>query len=478
MVVLRPEPPMHVMPLVDALFLQAEARERPMHVGGLQLFRPPEGSGPEHVGERYRSVLEHTDVHPRLRRRPTRPAGVGPWGWEDDPDLDLEYHVRHSALPHPGRVRELLALVSRLHGTLLDRSRALWEMHLIEGLEDGRFGVYTKIHHALVDGVSAMRMLQRALSEDPDERDLPPPWAARTGARPAAVVAEPGGGPLQAVGGAARGAARGAVEGIRAVTGSSEAAIRSVFRSLSDEAAVLPYQAPRSMLNVPISGARRFAADSWELDRVAGVRQATGATLNDVVMAMCAGALRRYLLDLAALPDEPLVAMVPVSLRADGDADTEAAGNAVGVVLCNLGTHLADPQARFGVVRESMRLGKLGLQGLSTSGVLLLSALSFAPLALGPLFRYKPLRKPPFNLIISNVPGPRTPLYYDGARLEGVYPLSIPIDGQALNITVTTYVDHLEVGLTGCRRSMPHLQRMLDHLEASLVELEQIAGAL
>ena len=174
---------MNVMPITDSLFLEAELRDRPLHVGGLHLYRPPADAGPDVVGDTYREALAGGEVMPRLRRRPVRLAGLGPWGWEEDTDLDLEYHVRHSALPHPGRVRELLALVSRLHGTLLDRSRPLWEAHLIEGLSDGRFAVYTKIHHALVDGVSAMHMLQNALSEDPDQRGSPPLWAPR-GAAP------------------------------------------------------------------------------------------------------------------------------------------------------------------------------------------------------------------------------------------------------------------------------------------------------
>lgn len=457
---------MNVMPITDSLFLEIESRERPMHVGGLHLYRPPQDAGADIVGEIVRSALGHAEVQGRLRRRPVRVAGVGPWGWEDDRELDLEYHVRHSALPHPGRVRELLALVSRLHGTLLDRSRALWEAHLIEGLEDRRFAVYTKIHHALVDGVSAMKLLQGALSEDPDERGVPPLWAPRGPGRARASAAA---NPL----GAVAGAVRGTLGAARAVTGSGEAALRAIWRSFSDQATALPYQAPRSMLNVAISSSRRFAADSWSLPRIHAVRKALGSTLNDVVMAMSAGALRRYLADLDALPDAPLVAMVPVSLHT---AESAGEGNAVGVILCNLGTDLADPEARFRRIVDSMHSGKLTMQGLNQTGVLLLSALSVGGLAFGPLFRYKPLQRPPFNVIISNVPGPRNPLYFNGARLEQMYPLSIPTPGQALNITVTTYVDHLEVGLTGCRRSVPHLQRLLDHLETSLVELEDVAG--
>lgn len=235
----------------------------------------------------------------------------------------------------------------------------------------------------------------------------------------------------------------------------------------------MPYQAPRSPLNVSITGARRFAADDWPLERIGAVREATGATVNDVLMGMCAGALRRYLLDLGELPDDPLVAMVPVSLREAGD---EALNNAVGVVLCNLGTHLADPEERFAWVRNSMDQGKLSLQGLTPTAAMLVSALTFAPLALGPLFRFEAFRRPPFNLVISNVPGPRRQLYWNGAKLLGDYPLSIPSHGQAVNITATTVNGDLDIGITGDRNALPHLQDLLDHLETSLAELEQLAG--
>jgi WS/DGAT/MGAT family acyltransferase len=235
----------------------------------------------------------------------------------------------------------------------------------------------------------------------------------------------------------------------------------------------MPFQAPRSILNVPITGARRFAAERWSLERLGAVRAATGATLNDVLMAMCAGALRAYLDDLGALPEDPLVSMVPVSLRA---VDDDATGNAVGIVLCNLGTHLADPEERFAWVRRSMDEGKLQLQGLTPSGALLVSALSISGLALGPLYRFEPFRRPPFNVVISNVPGPRRQLYWQGARLLGDYPLSIPVHGQAMNITATTVGGNLDVGITGDRNALPRMQDMLRHLEDSLVELEQVAG--
>jgi WS/DGAT/MGAT family acyltransferase len=255
------------------------------------------------------------------------------------------------------------------------------------------------------------------------------------------------------------------------VLGAGETALRSLVRSFSDQANAFPFKAPASSLNVPITGARRFAADQWELERLRNVAKGLGGTLNDVVLTMSGGALRRYLTDLDALPDDPLIAMVPVSLRTD-DSDE---GNSVGVILCNLGTTIDDPVERFALVHQSSEIGKLQLKGLNAAGVLALSAMTFAPLGLGPMYRFEALRRPPFNIVISNVPGPKQPLYWNGAQLDGAYPASIPIDGQALNITCTSYADHMGFGLVGCRRSAPHLQRLLEHLETSLCELEAAA---
>lgn len=456
---------MAIMPIQDAVFLLAETREKPMHVGGLQLFTPPEGADPDFVSRLHNEAIQEGEVRSVLARRADRMLAVGPWLWAHDEDIDLEYHIRHSALPHPGRVRELLALVSRLHGTLLARSRPLWEAHLVEGLADGRFALYSKIHHALMDGVSAMKMLERSFTTDPDDTDMPPVWAHQPDDRSRGDGEGPGL-TSQVIGGA--------LTAGRALTGATAAAARALSRAVVDEAEMLPYRAPRSILNVPVTGARRFAADKWDLERIRAVGKATGATVNDVYMAMCAGALRRYMLQLGALPDDPLVSMVPVSLRRGDDGGSS--GNAVGLILCNLGTDRDDPEARFAAVTDSMTRGKLRLEGLTTGAILLLSGASFAPLGLGPLFRFEPLRRPPFNIVISNVPGPRETRYYNGARMDGSYPISIPFDGQALNITATSYAGSLCVGLTGCRRSVPSLQRLLDDLEGSLTELEEMAG--
>lgn len=463
------------MPPTSSMFLLAESREHPMHVGSLQLFQPPEGATAVDIRDLFESALDQDEVAPLFLKRPRRTVTtLGQWGWEADRQFDLEHHVRRNALPHPGRIRELLALVSRLHSTLLDRHRPLWEIHLIEGLEDGRFALYFKVHHALVDGVSALRMLSRILSDDPAARGMPAPWAPRPAReRPGpdgagSAVASLPGLPLSTL--------RGAVDLAGDAVGVVPALARTVRRTLDEQSTTMSFSAPRTILNVPITGARRFAAQSWPIERIRQVGKAADATVNDVVLAMCSGALRSYLLGLDALPDTPLIAMVPVSLHAEDDGHGDGGGNSVGAVMCNLGTHLPDAADRLACVHESMLEGKETLRGMSQLQILAMSALGVGPLLLGPLQRENGVLRPPFNLVISNVPGPRKPMYWNGARLDGLYPLSIPLDGQALNITCTSYSDEIAFGLTGCRRTVPHLQRLLTHLDEELAALEAAAG--
>ena len=233
----------------------------------------------------------------------------------------------------------------------------------------------------------------------------------------------------------------------------------------------LPFAAPRTMLNVPIGGARRVAAQSWALDRLKGVKAAAGVSFNDVVLAMCAGALRYYLLDEHALPDTPLIAMVPVSMRSEEHADS--GGNQVAALLCNLATHLDDPAERLETIHESMQGNKQVFSELPRLQAYALSAFLISPLALAAVPGFVSTAPPPFNIVISNVPGPTEPMYLHGARLDGNYPLSIALDGQALNMTVVNNAGNLDFGLVGCRRSVPHLQRLLGHLETSLKDLER-----
>lgn len=457
----------------SAGFLFAENRQMPMHVGGLQLFEKPEGAPRDYVRKLYDQMSEVSEIAPLFLKRPTRGISTaGQWVWTQDENFDLEYHFRHSALPKPGRVRELLDLCSRLHGTRLARERPLWEAHLIEGLRDGRVALYTKMHHSLVDGISAMRLLQSVMTTDPDKRDLPPIWADRpstktTAARDAAErsVADV---PLEAM--------RTALGITADAAGLPSALIKTLKHGLRNETSALSLYAPRTMFNTTITGSRRFAAQGWPLERLRAIGKASNTTLNDVVLAMCSGAMRTYLIEHDALPDAPLVSMVPVGLNAKRSGPEGAGGNSVGAVMVKLGTDLADPADRLASIHKSMKTGKEALGSMSQLQIMAMSALGMAPSIITPMLRLQGIIRPPFNLIISNVPGPKKTMYLNGAKMTGTYPLSIPINGMALNITCNSYAEDMDFGLTGCRRSVPHLQRMLGHLDDELGALEQAAG--
>jgi diacylglycerol O-acyltransferase len=456
-------------------FLISESRNQPMHVGGLNLFEKPSDAGPSFAREMYEQSLDAEEIAPLFRKRPHRSlTTAGAWTWIDDEQFDIEHHVRHSALPEPGRVRELLDLVSRLHGTRLALERPLWETHVIEGLSDGRVAMYNKMHHSLVDGVSAMRLVQKSYSTDPDERDMRPPWALRPRpekedkARTEAVkeLAEV---PVDAL--------RSALGLVSEAAGLPGALIKTLRSGIKNETSAVSFAAPRTIFNQNITGARRFAAQDWELERIKAIGKATGTTLNDVVLAMCSGALRAYLTELDALPDTTLISMVPVGLNAkNAHVASAEGGNNVGVLMVKLGTNLGDPADRLQAIHESMVTGKEALESMTAVQILAMSALGTAPLAISPLLRMQGILRPPFNLVISNVPGPRETRYYNGAKLVGMYPASIPLNGQAMNITCTSYDGNLGFGLTGCRRTVPHLQRLLTHLDDEIAALEKAAG--
>lgn len=455
---------MELISPTDSLFLVGESREHPMHVAGLALFEPPAGAGPDFVRDLYEEMVKQDEFQPTFRKHPARLlGGISNLAWTIDDDVDLDYHLRRSALPRPGRVRDLLELTSRLHGTLLDRHRPLWETHLIEGLDDGRFAVYSKFQHSLIDGVSAQRLLMRSMTTDPDDREVRVPWTLAPKRRKKTAVAT-------------RSPLRTAWDTAGSIAGLAPTTLSLAKAALFEQQLTLPFRAPKTMFNVNIGGARRVAAQSWPLARIRDVKSAAaaGTTVNDVVLAMCAGALRTYLSEQDALPDTPLIAMVPVSLRAEDEQD--AGGNMVGTILCNLATHLDDPAARLDVISTSMRDNKEVFAGLGQTQALALSAFLSSGIAFGLIPGFVSTAPPPFNIVISNVPGAREPMYWAGAKLNGNYPFSIPLDGQALNITLTNNADNLDFGLAGGRREVPHMQRLLLHLEDSLADLERSVG--
>lgn len=449
---------------VDQLFLWLERRQQPMHVGGLQLFEFPDDAEESYVQELAELL--------RAFNKPSAPFNqrlVSKWGqayWNEDRQFDLDHHFRHEALPHPGRIRELLSLVSAEHSALLDRERPLWESHLIEGFSDRRFALYTKIHHAMIDGVAAMRVMQRSLSTDPDERGLPPVWAQKLRRHQQREPMSP----ADALSHLAQ-----QTTGLRKQVATVPNVLREVYKSIQSarqhETYASVFQAPACILNDKITGSRRFAAQSYSLPRFKAIAKAFGGTLNDVVLSVCGSALREYLIGQRALPDMPLIAMVPMSTRRD-ESDS---GNQVAMILANLGTHIADPAHRIELVRASMQEAKERCSRMNAEELLNYTALTLAPAGANLLLGVNP-KWQSFNVVISNVPGPKEPLYWNGARLSGIYPVSIVLDRMALNITLTSYVDSLEFGIVACRRTLPSMQRLLDYIERGIHELEIAAG--
>ncbi|MBK6288163.1 MAG: wax ester/triacylglycerol synthase family O-acyltransferase [Gammaproteobacteria bacterium] len=469
---------MRRMAITDAFFLMNETRQTPMHVGGINLFTLPEGTDEQeflqHLGEvlRYDGELRR----PLGERLKLGPLGVaGPIHWERDDQLDMEYHVRHSALPKPGRYRELFALVSRLHSTLLDRNRPMWEMHLIEGLQKRQFATYMKAHHCAIDGVGAMHLTNSMLSSSPRTRIRQSPFSieayeayrkrlGRTRARPRPT---PDTRDLRVVADAIK-----EQLGTSVNVASALGRYAGVWFGRGGDLAVPWRNVPHTHFNTAVSGSRRFVAQSWPFARVRAVGKAFDGTLNDAVLAVCAGALRRHLIAEGDLPAHSLKAMAPISLRAEGDLDS---ANAVGFLTADLATNIADPDKRFAAIRHSMQAGKQQLAGMTPREIELYTVVTQGPMLLSTVLGLAS-RFPAFSTVVSNVPGPRETMYWNGARLDGIYPASIPFHGFALNITLVSYGGNLDFGIAACRRSVPRVQRLIDYMEEALVELEVTAG--
>jgi diacylglycerol O-acyltransferase len=450
---------------VDAVWLLLESRETPMHVGGLLEFRLPRGAPADYLQRQLEQMRSSRTLPAPWNLRPVEAPLIG----ERLPllqtvhDIDLDFHVRHSALPHPGGQRELGVLVSRLHGNQLDLHRPLWEMHLIEGLEEDRFAIYIKIHHTLIDGVSAMRMILRALSSSPRARDTPAFWTVGPGSSSHGSSAE-GNGRLRRLLGAAG-------DGASTLGGFTRTAIDYGRAAVSDSPLQAPFTAPTSALGGRIQGQRRFATQQYELKQIKALARAADCTLNDIVLYLCGTALRRYLLEHARLPARSLTAGVPVNLRGAEDNRT---GTAIGMMVADLGTSVGDARERLETVKRSTAAAKRSLGALPRSALgaqaIAINGPYIAALLAG-LGGHTPV---PFNLSISNVPGPTKPLYLNGSRLDAIFPVSLVIHGNALNITCVSYAGTLNFGLIGARDTLPHLQRLAIYLGQALDELSRL----
>lgn len=471
---------------LDAAFLAMETPAVFGHVGSVCVLDPTSAPTPLTL-QRITQVIEsrlHL-VPPFRRRLATVPFGFDQPYWVEDSAFDIEYHVRELALPQPGDDRQLTEQVARLHSRPLDRSRPLWELYLISGLADGRLAVYTKVHHAAIDGVSGNDVLAALLDVSPTGRDLPPApaWTADVVPGSLALLARSA---LSLAGHPARAVrlANGLARSAPGLLGSaSRPRLPVVDRLLRrGDSAVLsqtPLRAPRLPFNKNITPHRRWAFRTVSLADVKTVKSAAGVTVNDVVMTICAGALRTWLTDHEALPDGPVIAAVPVSVRTREQQGQH--GNRVSTMIAPLPTDVGDPVGRLRAVHEAMRAAKEQHGALPAD--LLSDVTEFAmPALVGQAARLNARLRllewlSPFNLMVSNVPGPTVPLYYAGATLLAYYPLSAISDGQGLNITVISYGEGMHFGLIADRELVPDLDDLAGHLVSELAGLVALVGA-
>jgi diacylglycerol O-acyltransferase len=484
---------------LDASFLYLETGSQFGHVSGLGVFKRPDVPG----WSAYDAVKEKLtrrlpDLEPFRRRLVEVPFGLDHPFWIEDPDFDIEFHVRESAVPSPGSREQLAQLTARLIARPLDRSHPLWECYVIDGIEGDCFGVLTKIHHATVDGAAGAELMTIFYDYEPGGGDLPAAAALPPGENiPSAaqmitkVVTGSIGKPakfarlqvrtIRAVGEMTRNRGLTGLAGLlRTIPNPVGARVAARARSGEDGLTSLPETtAPPTPFNGAITPHRRVALRSVPLESVKAIKSATGSTVNDVVMAACAGGLRRYLLKHDALPDRPLVAMVPVSIRTGAEVDPWT--NRVSGIFTVMPTTAEDPMDRLRQMQKVMDDAKDRFTLLPAT--VLVDYADFAPPALAMRaarvagrLRIADRLNPPINLVVSNVPGPRRKLYLDRAEMVQYYPVSTIVDGVGLNITVQSYCDTMDFAIVSCREMVPDLDDLADMVIDEFSELAQAAG--
>ena len=471
---------MNHLSAMDASFLHLETPEMPMHVGSLQIVDLP----PDHAGDYYEDVKRWMGSRMHLASVFQRKLALMPFDlanpvWVDDEDVDLDYHVRHVILPRPGTLDQLEKYVARLHSSLLDRSRPLWEIYVIEGLKTGQVAIYNKMHHAAIDGQAGVAITKALLSASAVPAPIKPP-------RPRQRTNQYQLGVAELAGAAISNAVTQYIKLFKSLPAVGRA-LRTIAYPVSEvdgkRHLALPaglQLAPRTPLNVAITNQRSFAARSLPLAEVKAMAKRSGTSLNDVVMAICAGALKRYLADYDCTPDKPLVAGVPVSLREAGNTDPN---NQVSMMMVSLATTTADPLERLKAINASAKLGKKFQGDVKGAMPTDFPSLGVPWLMSGLVSLYGRSRlanklPPVVNVAISNVPGPQFPLYFAGAKLASFFPVSIPGHGIALNMTVQSYNGALEVGLTACRRAMPDVADLADYVVEEHHTLRALIEAL
>jgi len=463
---------------LDAFFFYLETPTQHMHVMALTILDPmtvPGGYSFGRIRDMFESRLPRL---PRFRQRVRMvPLGLDHPIWEDDPDFDLDSHLHHVALPHPGTRRELSSLIADVASHQLERTGALWEVWVIEGLERGRVAMLTKVHHAVLDGVSGAAVLAHLLDDRADAS--PPsivPWTPKPPTWDLSLLAR----------GLWSSTNRLRLREVPGLAGEIGQAVVSTIRAVIDRAPtdllapVMPFETPVLRFNRAISARRTVAFSGARFDDLKLVRSVFGTTVNDVVLTACTQALRRYLARRRELPDVPLVAAVPVAVRSEQDRNTM--DNQVSSMFVRLPVQLEDPVEQLAAVAaDTARAKELHR---AVGGRTLRDLVQFAPASAfaGMMQLYSRLRladrhRPPVNLIISNVPGPPTPLFAAGARVDAIHPLGPIMDGAGLNLTVLSNAGRVDFGAIGCREMVPDLDEIAEGFTTAVDDLVDLAGS-
>ncbi len=462
----------------DASFLHLETPETPMHVGSLMLLELPEG----YTGDFFEDVKEMIGDRMHLadvliRKLATMPFELGEPVWIEDNDIDLDYHIRHLTLRKPGTLKQLDQMIGRLHSMLLDRSRPLWEIYVIDGLENGQIGFYTKVHHSGIDGKAGAELAKVLYDTTPEIRKVAPA-RHRSG----------GGGSYQL--GMAELLQASLINSARQYQKLAEL-VPTAAKAFGAAANILVNQrtapgkralelglAPTTIFNESITNQRSYSTFSVPMGEIKATGKRVGGTINTVVMSMCSAAVRSFLKERGLLPKESLIAMVPASLRAPDD---DSMNNQVTMIRVDLATEIEDLSERFKAIHASSEAGKAMVRELRPVLNVDVPVMGSPWLMTGVaslIGRSKLINQLPSmgNVLVSNVPGPPAYLYVAGAKMLHYYPVSIPYHGNALNITVHSYVGQLEFGLTACRRvlSQEESYELCDRMLEALREIEAL----
>ena len=460
---------------MDATFLYLENGGNLMHVASTAIFDPTTVEGGYSFDKVKEMVADRLHLLPPFRRRlVTVPFELHHPLWIEDPDFDLDFHLRRAALPSPGGERELAEFAAEVMSRPLDRSRPLWEMYMVEGLEHGYIASISKVHHAAIDGVSGAELMVNLLDFTPEIAEVPPP---ETPWKPDRIPTD-----LELVGWALGSLSRQPVRAAKAARRTAEAALTLRRRNRHPDVTPppAPFSAPNTSLNTAITPHRRFAFIQLPLDDVKKVKNGLGGTVNDVVLATCAGALRSYLVERGEAVDAPLVAMVPISVRTEEQAGTM--GNRVSSMLTSLATDIADPVERLRAISAGTKRAKEQDKAIGAETLMEWTEFAAPGLAARAARLYSTMKladrhRPIFNVTISNVPGPDFPLYSAGARMVSYYPMGPIADGGALNITVMSYMGTMCFGLVACRETVPEVWSIAHGLGTALDELVKAAEA-